>query len=410
MPRRPLESWLKSTMHGPRCRRRRLRLPAVRRHARIAALADQHHAERRVVAHAAHHHVHVARLEDLQRQPAAGKQHRVQGEQRVSRRVRAWPHNSTQPGPTAGKLTCVDYLQIIILALIQGITEFLPISSSAHLILPAQLLGWEDQGLAFDIAVHVGSLAAVVLYFRRDLGRYLTSGWTMLARAASMITPTSWASWQWPPCPSWWRRAAQGLCGGGSAQRAGHRRSHHRLRAAAGWRIPGMANAAPSPGRCPVHRRHAGAGADTRHLAIGHHHHRRAAAGPVPDPGGARFSFLLSIPPSPAPGCWPTDLLSEGGRRRLGRSARRRAAVGRRRLCLHQRLHRAGGAHRHAALRGLPAGPGRRAARRVVPAARKAGQARAAGNPRTEYRRRNRRLPAASGGCPPAGGCQPPLT
>lgn len=76
----------------------------------------------------------------------------------------------------------MDYLQIIVLALIQGITEFLPISSSAHLILPAQLLGWEDQGLAFDIAVHVGSLAAVMLYFRRDLGRYLTSGWTMVAR------------------------------------------------------------------------------------------------------------------------------------------------------------------------------------------------------------------------------------
>lgn len=76
----------------------------------------------------------------------------------------------------------MDYLQIIILALIQGITEFLPISSSAHLILPAQLLGWEDQGLAFDIAVHVGSLAAVMMYFRRDLARYLTSGWTMLAR------------------------------------------------------------------------------------------------------------------------------------------------------------------------------------------------------------------------------------
>lgn len=76
----------------------------------------------------------------------------------------------------------MDYLQIIILALIQGITEFLPISSSAHLILPAQLLGWQDQGLAFDIAVHVGSLTAVVLYFRDDLTGYLVSGWQVLAR------------------------------------------------------------------------------------------------------------------------------------------------------------------------------------------------------------------------------------
>ncbi len=76
----------------------------------------------------------------------------------------------------------MDYLQIIILALIQGITEFLPISSSAHLILPAQLLGWEDQGLAFDIAVHVGSLTAVMIYFRRDLAAYMTSGWTIVSR------------------------------------------------------------------------------------------------------------------------------------------------------------------------------------------------------------------------------------
>lgn len=76
----------------------------------------------------------------------------------------------------------MDTLQIVILALIQGITEFLPISSSAHLILPAQLFGWQDQGLAFDIAVHVGSLSAVVLYFRDDLAGYLASGWNVVAR------------------------------------------------------------------------------------------------------------------------------------------------------------------------------------------------------------------------------------
>ena len=60
-------------------------------------------------------------------------------------------------------------LQLIVLALIQGISEFLPVSSSAHLILVGQFLDWSDQGLAFDAAVHAGTLAAVVLYFRRDL-------------------------------------------------------------------------------------------------------------------------------------------------------------------------------------------------------------------------------------------------
>jgi undecaprenyl-diphosphatase len=55
------------------------------------------------------------------------------------------------------------------LALVQGITEFLPVSSSAHLVLPAQLTSWPDQGLAFDVAVHFGTLIAVLAYFRKDL-------------------------------------------------------------------------------------------------------------------------------------------------------------------------------------------------------------------------------------------------
>lgn len=65
--------------------------------------------------------------------------------------------------------------EIIILAIIQGVTEFLPISSSAHLILPAELLGWVSQGLAFDVAVHVGSLLAVMIYFRNDIGRMIAA-------------------------------------------------------------------------------------------------------------------------------------------------------------------------------------------------------------------------------------------
>lgn len=70
----------------------------------------------------------------------------------------------------------MDIIHVIVLALIQGITEFLPISSSAHLILPKEVLDWPDQGLAFDVAVHVGTLSAVLLYFRRDVGA-LIMGW-----------------------------------------------------------------------------------------------------------------------------------------------------------------------------------------------------------------------------------------
>ena len=64
----------------------------------------------------------------------------------------------------------MDSVQVIVLALLQGIVEFLPISSSGHLILLPALVGWPDQGLGFDIAVHLGSLIAVIVYFRHELG------------------------------------------------------------------------------------------------------------------------------------------------------------------------------------------------------------------------------------------------
>src|SRR5688572_10033940 len=63
----------------------------------------------------------------------------------------------------------MDSLQIVVLAIVQGITEFLPISSSGHLILVPYFTNWPDQGLEFDLAVHIGTLAAIVAYFRRTL-------------------------------------------------------------------------------------------------------------------------------------------------------------------------------------------------------------------------------------------------
>ncbi len=69
----------------------------------------------------------------------------------------------------------MDSLQIVLLAIVQGVTEFLPISSSAHLILLPQMLRWPDQGLVFDVAVHFGSLIAVVYYFRAEVRRMLSA-------------------------------------------------------------------------------------------------------------------------------------------------------------------------------------------------------------------------------------------
>lgn len=89
----------------------------------------------------------------------------------------------------------MSYFEAFVLALIQGLTEFLPISSSAHLILPSAILGWEDQGLAFDVAVHVGTLLAVMIYFRHEVVSLLRAffasifngDWSKEAKLAWMI-------------------------------------------------------------------------------------------------------------------------------------------------------------------------------------------------------------------------------
>jgi len=81
-------------------------------------------------------------------------------------------------------MTHIDGLQATVLALIQGLTEFLPISSSAHLALVPLLTGWPDQGLAFDCIVHLGTLTAVLIYFRTDISNMgVGFGRTIMARS-----------------------------------------------------------------------------------------------------------------------------------------------------------------------------------------------------------------------------------
>ncbi len=82
---------------------------------------------------------------------------------------------------------------IVVLALLQGLTEFLPVSSSAHLIFPSQLLGWEDQGLAFDVAVHLGTLLAVIIYYMSDLVQIGTH--TIESAIKRKQTPLSRIGW-----------------------------------------------------------------------------------------------------------------------------------------------------------------------------------------------------------------------
>jgi len=87
----------------------------------------------------------------------------------------------------------MELIQTVVLAVVQGLTEFLPISSSAHLILVPYLFGWDDQGLAFDVAVHVGSVLAVLSYFSREVRAMATAWLSNLAGGAS--TPDSRLAW-----------------------------------------------------------------------------------------------------------------------------------------------------------------------------------------------------------------------
>ena len=75
----------------------------------------------------------------------------------------------------------MDWIHLLILAIVQGLTEFLPISSSAHLILPAKIMGWPDQGPMIDLMAHLGSLGAVVIYYRQDVGRMIGGGFDLLS-------------------------------------------------------------------------------------------------------------------------------------------------------------------------------------------------------------------------------------
>ena len=83
----------------------------------------------------------------------------------------------------------MSWIQVIVLAIVQGSTEVLPISSSGHLVLVPSIFGWSDQGLVFDVAVHFGSLGPVCIYFRNDIAGLLRGAFNVAARRSE--TPES---------------------------------------------------------------------------------------------------------------------------------------------------------------------------------------------------------------------------
>src|SRR5258708_15501578 len=86
-------------------------------------------------------------------------------------------------------------LKAIVLGLVQGITEFLPISSTAHLRIVPELLGWGDPGAAFSAVIQLGTVAAVLIYFRRDLGRLTLAALRSLGRRKPFETTENRLAW-----------------------------------------------------------------------------------------------------------------------------------------------------------------------------------------------------------------------
>lgn len=85
--------------------------------------------------------------------------------------------------------------QALVLGIVQGLTEFLPISSSAHLILVPWLFGWPEPGLAFNVALHLGTLSAVLVYFYRDLLTIARAWFTGLAQRRPLGSPEARIGW-----------------------------------------------------------------------------------------------------------------------------------------------------------------------------------------------------------------------
>ncbi len=89
----------------------------------------------------------------------------------------------------------MDLLQAVVLGLVQGLTEFLPISSTAHLRIIPALLGWQDPGAAYSAVIQLGTVAAVILYFWKDIGRLTVAFFRGLAQRRPLAESDSRLAW-----------------------------------------------------------------------------------------------------------------------------------------------------------------------------------------------------------------------
>lgn len=88
----------------------------------------------------------------------------------------------------------MSFLQAIVLGIVQGLTEFVPVSSTGHLVITPWLLGWPQPGLAFDTILHLGTLVAVLFFFHADL-RTLLEAWSSSLRSRTFTDPRARVAW-----------------------------------------------------------------------------------------------------------------------------------------------------------------------------------------------------------------------
>lgn len=89
----------------------------------------------------------------------------------------------------------ISWFEAVVLGVVQGLTEFLPISSSAHILIVSQLFGWSDPGAAFTAVTQIGTEAAVIFYFRRDLIRIIGAWWRSLGNASARSSIDARMGW-----------------------------------------------------------------------------------------------------------------------------------------------------------------------------------------------------------------------
>ena len=270
--------------------------------------------------------------------------------------------------PTSSLAARMDALQAIVLGIVQGLTEFLPISSTAHLRIVPAFFGWEDPGAAFTAVVQLGTMLAVLVYFRRELWA-IARGWVAGLRDPALRAHGGVPARLVPHPGHDPDRRARARLQGHDRARVPRPRAHRRgddplqRRAARGRapRAPAPVARGLHPARRRAHRLRAGARARPRASAARAPRSRPGCCSDFDRTTAARYSFLLSVPAVVLSGLFELRHVGDGGGAAGRRHGARHAPRLRRRIRVDRLAAALGRAPRHRDLRDLP--DGRRRAR-----------------------------------------------